>query len=364
MKKLLVILWVFSFLIVTPCATYSIEKEKPPFADYKENLKNIIAKGKLYLKNAHYKKAINYFDYVVFNYPRSPASYYYLGVAYYGRGNLQNAEKSLNKAIKLNPRHTHAYYHLALIEHRRGNREKVIEYLDKVTSLDSTFQKAYYNKGTTFLSLGMPERSYKEFAYSLHLKPTDYPSLIGFLETCVRLKLIEIDESSLQNPDKVKFTVQIPSSPAPSALDGQPISPEKGEDMRIFLSSPFGKREVMLKDGVPVKLNSLKNMKEVLEINFPKPADLQNKIIRIQVKGENGNEKVKVVLRDTSTGRSPPFYLNGISKKWKTFSINTNREAYNLNLDKIEHFRLELLPSQNPGKDKGSRAFIKDIEII
>jgi len=206
-------------LALLPGISSPAEEAGSAVTAYEEIWKKAVAKGKLYLEGKLYDDAIAYFSNLKRMYPDAPFLHYYLGLAYYLKDDLENAEKNLKKTIEIDLYGARAYYYLALIEHKKGNDKKVVEYLDEVTLLDETFQGAYYNKGVTFLSLGEPERAAKEFAYALHLSPIDYLSFAGFLQAYAGMDLIVLDERAIQNVNEVKIIVKTPPI---EALHGAP----------------------------------------------------------------------------------------------------------------------------------------------
>lgn len=166
----------------------------------------VMEKARGYLEASRYTDAITYLKAIIAKHPKISLAYYYLGVAYYGNDDPDNAEYNLKKAIELNPYYPEAFYHLALIEYKKQDYKQVLEYLNEVTSLDNTFQVAFYNKGVIYLLLDKPKRAIKEFAYAVYLNPDDNSSLIGLLEASSKLKLITLQKSDIDGNVKIGYT--------------------------------------------------------------------------------------------------------------------------------------------------------------
>ncbi len=78
--------------------------------------------GQSYLLNKKYKEAISKFKVVMNLNPCDPEIYYYLGMAYEGDGQLDEAKKMYTKAIERNPNFNEAKTGLErLTEKSQGN---------------------------------------------------------------------------------------------------------------------------------------------------------------------------------------------------------------------------------------------------
>jgi len=336
--------------------------------DNDQALREIRTMGRLYLETGLYDDAIKYFSNILSKQPRLYYAFYGKGLAYYGKGEMDNAESALLKAVEINPYYAEAYYHLALVEHRRGNSEKIIEYLNMVSSLDNTFQRAYYNKGVTYLKLDMLEEAMKEFSYALYLEPKDLASINGLLECCERLDYFEVDRESAKDTVKVIFP-DYAKFPMPNVSDSMMYSDKPDKIYGTYLFSSMGKKEIEMIKGEPIELRRAEGVNSALEISFHKPNDLHNKLLGFQIKGALGNEKMSVLLRDRDTKRSPMFHVNDIGREWKPFALNLENIAYNIDLGNVEHIKFEIISSENkeniPSEDESvPTILIKDIEIM
>jgi len=409
-EKIIFVTFLALFAAITP--HLFTRAEDGTFAGYEKTWKEAVRDGKLYLEAEMYEKAVDYFNGIIMEYPNMLQGYYYLGVAHYGKGDLNNAEYYLKKTIEMNPHYARAFYHLALIEHQRGNNEKVVRYLDETTLLDNTFQGAHYNKAVTLLDMGKPERAVKEFAYALYLEPEDYNSFLGVVESYKKMgKVVEeelpergIKEISIKpagtKPEQPplfsaqKYASKIPRGSAQDSSVDDIVSriakeyvnvppaetPEKAVQeepaqtikyvaaekeilagaMEAFISSPYERSGTLIGSGVPAEISSSKKSKKALELCFRSPADLRDKIVRLKIRGEKGDETIKCYIKSASLRRSPPFYISNLSPEWKTFEINASDKADNLDCDRIELIKLEILPPEDGGY---SRVAVKDIEI-
>jgi len=390
MKLILAVL----IFLSTAAFVFPPEDKKASFpATDSRIMQEIVDRGKLYLQGGLYDKALKYFDGLIAQYPGCDFAYYYLGLAYYGKGDFTGAEEYLKKSIDRGVHVSDAYYHLSLIEHKRGNHARVIEYLEEVTLLDGTFQNAYYNKGVTFLELGMPARAVQEFAYALYLEPRDYSSFVGVVRAYEKMEMAPGGRSPMPEnfpPDPVKAVsaghAVIPEGPEPAEkikpapkmqkARGEPVAiygPQKKKEIArpaaekslsapdrsfaAYILTSAGKKEVDITDGREAEAVCSENLKGILEIIFSAPRDLRKKVIKLEIKGTAGNGKIKVILRDKSTRRSPPFYLKNIGRTWQPFSVNPAHIAYNLDLENVEYIKLEFMPPAENSETGRSAVF-------
>ncbi len=88
--------------------------------------------GLSFLKIKNYEKAINYFNQARNLSPDNPVVYYYLGEAYFRKGDLKKAMKYYKEAIEREPRNPDFHYSLGYLYLAQNNRKKAIEEFNKV----------------------------------------------------------------------------------------------------------------------------------------------------------------------------------------------------------------------------------------
>lgn len=70
---------------------------------------------------------------------------YSLGIMYYDKGDLVNAEEHLRKSIELNPDFAKPYINLGLIARRQGDYQQAMRYYQRAVDIDSTEWLGYTN---------------------------------------------------------------------------------------------------------------------------------------------------------------------------------------------------------------------------
>lgn len=307
---------------------------------------SILAKGKQYVDSGSYDEAIRYFEDVSGRYSDIVGIDYYLGFVYYKKRDFLSAEKYFRKAVESDPYCAEAYYYLAVIENSKKNYEKVIEYLDMVTSIDKMFHSAYYNKGETYLALGRPEEAVKEFAYALYLSPKDAKALRGVVQAYNKMGLIEKDG-----------TIIVSGVPLRKNL-----SPDE-TNMQIFTTTAGARKTVQKGEEFVIKSGAGTN--DLIEIVFPKMADLESKILEMDIKGTEGDEVLKLSVKDKSTNRSPDFYIRLKENNWNKYEINlTEKVGQYIDIAGVESIRAELLTTDLEGAGKEKKIYVKNIRFL
>ena len=106
-------------------------------------------RGRDYLKNSDYDRAIANFDKAIELNPNH-ASYYARGEAHYKNKDYDRAIEDFTIAIKFNPSHASAYRNRAGAYYNRGEYDRAITDCTKVIELDSNYAAAYYIRGKAY----------------------------------------------------------------------------------------------------------------------------------------------------------------------------------------------------------------------
>ena len=125
--------------------------------------------------NARKKKMQIYLELCKKKVKRSPAdsSYFELGVLQKENGNLEEAIKSLKKAIELNPRHSMALYELGVIYEKQKDYDKAIKnYTESLRIKENS--EAFQNLGVCYLKKGMLKEAYRNLVKAVLLNPNKY----------------------------------------------------------------------------------------------------------------------------------------------------------------------------------------------
>ncbi len=75
--------------------------------------------------------------------PSLSEAYATIGLAYYGKGSVEEGMKTARKAIELDPNNHHAFWILARIQHTLGYDKEAIESLERAIELNPEFYEAY-----------------------------------------------------------------------------------------------------------------------------------------------------------------------------------------------------------------------------
>jgi tetratricopeptide (TPR) repeat protein len=94
-----------------------------------------------------------------------------LGEIYHMKGQLGQAMKYYQKAIKLNPANAEAQYNLGNIYLAKNQLSMAIYCYDKAIKARPTYAKAYCNKGVAFSEIGVPDRAMAQFRKAIELEP-------------------------------------------------------------------------------------------------------------------------------------------------------------------------------------------------
>lgn len=105
--------------------------------------------------------------------------------------------------------------------------------------------------------------------------------------------------------------------------------------------------------------------KNALKISFTQPQNLHNKFLQFKIKSREEIKSIRFVLRDQTTRCSPDIYLDDITEKWKTFSINIENETFDfVDTSHIDNIRFEVLSPKYTDKELGSTLFVEEIKVF
>ncbi|MBL7073158.1 MAG: hypothetical protein ISS33_05205 [Candidatus Omnitrophica bacterium] len=105
--------------------------------------------------------------------------------------------------------------------------------------------------------------------------------------------------------------------------------------------------------------------KNFLAISFTRPQNLHNKFLQFKIKSREEIKSLRFVLRDHSTRCSPDIRLDDITRKWKTFSINIEKEAFDfVDTSQIDNIRFEILSPKCTEKEWGSMLLVEEIKVF
>ena len=94
-----------------------------------------------------------------------------LGNLYHLNGDLKNAQKCFENALKINPKFTHSIYNLENIIKKLNNFEEAIKHYELALSIDDNLAVVHNNLGMAFQGIGEFEKSKKQFEKVLKIDP-------------------------------------------------------------------------------------------------------------------------------------------------------------------------------------------------
>lgn len=368
MKKIYFGILAMLFLSCVYCSSmWSQEETDTGDSDREKAWIETITKGKAYLDAKDYDKAIMYFENAAIQFPDVVDLPYYIGYVYYKKDDLDNAEKNFLKVIEAEPAHPEAYYFLSVIAYRRGDKTKAITYLDKVTEIDKNFQNAYFNKGIAYYDLGMYEKSVKEFAYALYLRPVDAASLRGLMRSYVSLFGTNAAQAG-QGAAAGDYSSL--NMDAGAAQFGTPVwSTEKrepsgdGPDLKneILILVNGEHRTLISTKEEPVEIKASKGTKGTFEIKFPTSANMTGKGIMFEARNLSGSCKLEYTISDSSTKRTPPvaFNMMNFGDAWKIFTVDiATAAAGDLDVSSVDKIKFELSAT-----NEDAAILVRNIEV-
>ena len=95
--------------------------------------------------------------------PNHAAAYNNRGFAWFNKGNLDEAIKDYNEAIRLDPNFARAYTNRGSAWSKKGNLDKAIEDYNEAIRLDPNYAAAYYNRGFAWFNKGNPAKAASDF---------------------------------------------------------------------------------------------------------------------------------------------------------------------------------------------------------
>mgnify|MGYP001462951972 CR=1 FL=1 len=102
---------------------------------------------------------------------KNPALYFYLGKAYDGLKNNQQAISYYQKAIELDPKYPKPYIAMALIKGQQKKMNEALEFLNLSIENNPNYAETYANRGVVKGALGDPGGAQNDFTKSIELNP-------------------------------------------------------------------------------------------------------------------------------------------------------------------------------------------------
>ncbi|NEQ71547.1 MAG: tetratricopeptide repeat protein [Symploca sp. SIO2D2] len=99
------------------------------------------------------------------------ALYLYRGVAYYEKGELDQAITDFNLTLKINSEYAEAYYNRGLAYYRKGELDQAITDFTQVLQINPEYAGTYNNRGIAYSDKGELDQSLADFNLALKINP-------------------------------------------------------------------------------------------------------------------------------------------------------------------------------------------------
>lgn len=110
---------------------------------------------------------------------KDPEAHSNLGVTLQELGRLEEAEKTLKKAISLNPNYAEAHYNLGVTFKAGHQLDKAVDSLRRASALKANFPEAYFNLGVIAQELGNAEEAENNYLKALVQNPSYTEALLN-----------------------------------------------------------------------------------------------------------------------------------------------------------------------------------------
>jgi tetratricopeptide (TPR) repeat protein len=159
-----------------PCAISALAQTNPAGAPPPVPLdmtdhKAVYDRAELYMVRKFYPEAVGLYRRLTDLDPKNALYQNKLGIAYHTMGDLGNAKRAYQAAIKLNPNYPEATNNLAAVEYARNNyRGAILTYL-KALQLSPGDAVVYSNLGTAYFAYKKYEYAQASYRYALMRDP-------------------------------------------------------------------------------------------------------------------------------------------------------------------------------------------------
>jgi len=137
--------------------------------------------------------------------PMSAPLEWYKGVAFFSKGNIQEAFNSFEKAYQIHPYHIHVLNNLAGCYEKMQNHSKAIEFYTMALNISPKFYESRLNLSAVYFNMGNYNRAFE----TIDMCPascTD-PKYKSFLPSILKAKVIELRNKESDSSKKVNLTL-------------------------------------------------------------------------------------------------------------------------------------------------------------
>ncbi|MFQ5825226.1 MAG: tetratricopeptide repeat protein [bacterium] len=131
-------------------------------------------RGVIYVHKGNLEKAISEFNQTITLQPDNVAAYQNRGLAYALIGDLDRAIRNFSLSIALQSDFTVAYYNRGTAYAQKGNLDQAIEDFNQAIALQPNYVAAYHNRGITYHVKGDYDRAIANYDMVIALNPDDF----------------------------------------------------------------------------------------------------------------------------------------------------------------------------------------------
>ncbi len=191
MKKTILLVFIIAF-VLTFCAPrkVTVSTAKP---GNEESYLKYMARGASLLEQKKFDEAIGELRQASTLKPDSDKVHNYLGIAYFMKKNLSEAQKCFQKALEINPASAAAYCNLGSLQFKEGKVDLALETLRQAIATLGDHAALHFNLGTILLHKGEIDQGFAHLQKVMELDP-------GYLDQ-KRSFSLEAVESSPSQPE-------------------------------------------------------------------------------------------------------------------------------------------------------------------
>jgi tetratricopeptide (TPR) repeat protein len=130
-------------------------------------------RGVAYYNKGEYDQAIWDFDRALKIKPDLVEAYYGRGTTYADKGEYSWAIRDFDRALKIKPKYAEAYYNRGVIYGNKDKHDRAIWDFDQALKIKPDLVEAYYNRGVAYYNKGEYDRAIWDFDRALKINPDD-----------------------------------------------------------------------------------------------------------------------------------------------------------------------------------------------
>jgi len=173
-----------------------LEKLKLKYEENPEDIDIIKQLADINIELNKFEDAIVYLSKLLELKPNYARGYNQIGICYFNLGRLDQAEKNLINALKLDFNLIETHFNLGLLYQKRKQHKKALSHFKEIVLRDPEDYMAYYRMAKSALAISMNKEAEEFLKESIRLKP-------DFLDASADLSTLYIKQGKLNSAEKV-----------------------------------------------------------------------------------------------------------------------------------------------------------------